>query len=105
MEYIPPKNRSYLNTGDQKNSKSPINKANRKIEEENQQNNPKIKISEPPGAVNSSRSKVTNNSAIRTAEANNGNSIKLLNDLIFTIKMTKEQYEDFIEIKKQLNQR
>lgn len=29
--------------------------------------------------------------------------MKKLNDLIFTIKMTKEEYEDFMEIKKQLN--
>jgi hypothetical protein len=29
--------------------------------------------------------------------------MKKLNDLIFTIKMTKEEYEDFMQIKKQLN--
>ena len=32
------------------------------------------------------------NSVSVIAEVNNGNSIKLLNDLIFSIKMTKEEY-------------
>jgi len=37
------------------------------------------------------------------SDNSNGNSLKKLNDLIFTIKMTKEEYDDFMQIKKQLN--
>jgi hypothetical protein len=38
-------------------------------------------------------------------EGSQNNSIKRLNDLIFTIKMTKEDYEGFLAVKKQLNDR
>lgn len=30
--------------------------------------------------------------------------MKRWNDLIFTIKMTKEEYNDFMEVKKKINQ-
>jgi len=85
-------------------------KLNSSNQERWQQKNERSGYSQNQGAVSpigtsqTSRSRVTNLSArTKTLSSNNASSMKKLNDLIFTIKMTKEEYHDFMVIKKNLD--
>ena len=85
-------------------------KLNSSNQERWQQQNERSGYSQNQGAVSpigtsqTSRCRVTNLSArTKTLSSNNASSMKKLNDLIFTIKMTKEEYHDFMVIKKNLD--
>lgn len=86
-------------------------KLNSSNQERWQQKNERSGYSQNQGAASpigntsqTSRSGVTNISArTKTLSSNNASSMKKLNDLIFTIKMTKEEYNDFMVIKKNLD--